>query len=135
MYGTQAYVLFTMDKVLTTITRQMQNFLTEDVSSQSVELFQKYLTERPDDTGNGNMAQIYDDHYEKTAQKLMVNQNCFKTYFIEGTRTMISVELIDTESTDEDEDDNSPPAIDLAAEFSNYLRNYVTVSQIVQVTA
>lgn len=67
MFGTKAFVIFTMDKFITTITRQMQNFVTDEANISSVDLFEKYCSfKREKNTED----YLLEEHYEAAAKKV-----------------------------------------------------------------
>lgn len=76
MFGTNAYIMFTMDKLIATITRQMQHFVTEEISIKAVNLFQKYFYHRS--LRNVQPAIAIDEQYEIAAEKvfLLKKINC-----------------------------------------------------------
>lgn len=106
MFGTDAYITFTMDKIITTLGRQLQALFTEELNIGSLDLYQKYRFEKPMSciVKTKNEAEI-EDAYEAAAQKLLANQNCFKTFFLHDRRK-VTVELIDTETIDEGNEEN-----------------------------
>lgn len=70
MFGTKAFVIFTMDKLITTITRQMQNFVTDEANISSVNLFEKYCSYKRDNNPNDYSVE---EHYEAAAEKVFKN--------------------------------------------------------------
>lgn len=68
MFGTNAYIMFTMDKLIATITRQMQNFVTDEASIKAVNLFQKYCYHRSFRGVDSNAS--IDDQYDNAAEKV-----------------------------------------------------------------
>ncbi|EFO25910.1 hypothetical protein LOAG_02581 [Loa loa] len=119
MFGTAAYLTFTMDKIIITIARQLQNMSCEDVNIASMDLYKKYRFEHPvslysRDKNDENI----DDAYERAAQEVLANQNCFKTFFLHDTRS-VTMELIDSNVTEEGEKGDSDQ------EWSRYVHHYV----------
>lgn len=76
MFGTSAYIMFTMDKLIATITRQLQNFVTDEVSIKAVNLFQKYCYHRS--LNDTNSKSLLDEQYDNAAEKVVF----FYYYFL-----------------------------------------------------
>jgi histone deacetylase complex regulatory component SIN3 len=76
MFGTRAYVLFTVDRLITAATRQLQNLVGDETSTGAIQLFNRY---RASSSSNLPSAAALDRReYADAAEKLLVNQNCFK---------------------------------------------------------
>nr|CTP81770.1 BMA-SIN-3 [Brugia malayi] len=119
MFGTAAYLTFTMDKIIMTIARQLQNMSCEDANVASMDLYKKYRFERPVSLySRDKNEENIDDAYERAAQEVLVNQNCFKTFFLHDTRS-VTMELIDSNVTEEGEKGDSDQ------EWSRYVHHYV----------
>uniref|UniRef100_A0A0N5AGI1 HDAC_interact domain-containing protein n=1 Tax=Syphacia muris TaxID=451379 RepID=A0A0N5AGI1_9BILA len=124
MFGTDAYITFTMDKIITTLGRQLQAMFTEELNIGTLDLYQKFRFKRPISyiVKTKNECDI-EELYEAAAQKLLVNQNCFKTFFLHDRRK-VTVELIDTETVDEGNEEN-----DLTdKKWSQYINYYLKTS-------
>ncbi|CAG9530857.1 unnamed protein product [Cercopithifilaria johnstoni] len=119
MFGTAAYLTFTMDKIIITIARQLQNMCCEDVNIASMDLYKKYRFEHPVSLySRDKNEENIDDAYERAAQEVLANQNCFKTFFLHDTRS-VTMELIDSDVTEEGEKGDSDQ------EWSRYVHHYV----------
>uniref|UniRef100_A0A915PT96 Histone deacetylase interacting domain-containing protein n=1 Tax=Setaria digitata TaxID=48799 RepID=A0A915PT96_9BILA len=119
MFGTAAYLTFTMDKIIITIARQLQNMSSEEANIASMDLYKKYRFENPVCLYNRDKnEENIDDAYERAAQEVLVNQNCFKTFFLHDTRS-VTMELIDSDVTEEGEKGDSDQ------EWSRYVHHYV----------
>uniref|UniRef100_A0A915ELY5 Sin3 C-terminal domain-containing protein n=1 Tax=Ditylenchus dipsaci TaxID=166011 RepID=A0A915ELY5_9BILA len=102
MFGTTAYLMFTMDKLITTLTRQMQNFVTDQASVSSVSLFYKYCAHRAASLDPKQAFQV-DEFYETAAEKVITNQNCFKMFFLHlSSPTLAWNEFLEKYIGDED---------------------------------
>uniref|UniRef100_A0A0R3RJ47 HDAC_interact domain-containing protein n=1 Tax=Elaeophora elaphi TaxID=1147741 RepID=A0A0R3RJ47_9BILA len=121
MFGTAAYLTFTMDKIIITIARQLQNMSCEDANIASMDLYKKYRFEHPVSLySRDKNEENIDDAYERAAQEVLANQNCFKTFFLHDTRS-VTMELIDSDVTEEGEKGDSDQ------EWSRYVHHYVEV--------
>ncbi|VDK65189.1 unnamed protein product [Onchocerca ochengi] len=119
MFGTAAYLTFTMDKIIITIARQLQNMSCEDANIASINLYKKYRFEHPVSLySRDKNEENIDDAYERAAQEVLANQNCFKTFFLHDSRS-VTMELIDSDVTEEGEKGDSDQ------EWSRYVHHYV----------
>ncbi|KAM3721596.1 Paired amphipathic helix protein Sin3a [Dirofilaria immitis] len=119
MFGTAAYLTFTMDKIIITIARQLQNMSCEDANIASMDLYKKYRFEHPISLySRDKNEENIDDAYERAAQEVLANQNCFKTFFLHDSRS-VTMELIDSDVTEEGEKGDSDQ------EWSRYVHHYV----------
>lgn len=69
MFDTRAYILFTMDKLVNTLVRQLQNFVGDSASLDCIELFQKYFEKRINGGETGDIAAQADQEYSGAAEK------------------------------------------------------------------
>lgn len=121
MFGTDAYLTFTIDKIIITIARQLQNMACEELNIASMELYKKYRFERPICLySTDRNEEIIEEAYERAAQEMLTNQNCFKTCIIHEPRS-VSMELIDSVITDDGEKGEGDQ------EWSRYVHHYVEV--------
>lgn len=108
MFGTSAYIMFTMDKLIATITRQLQSFVSDEASVSAVSLFHKYCAHRAQACAEQKQGLQVDESYEMAAEKVITNQNCFKLFFLYLAKPTVTIELIDTDTDlDESGEDNS----------------------------
>lgn len=86
MFGTDAYIMFTMDKLIATITRQLQHFVTDEASINSVNLFQKYCSHRARGSTSTSLPQppnyVLDEQYEAAAEKVFCRFLFFEIFKI-----------------------------------------------------
>ncbi|VDN44055.1 unnamed protein product [Gongylonema pulchrum] len=103
MFGINAYITFTMDKLIIVIARQLQHLISEETNVASMDLYKKFRSDRPlsVSVGEKNEDDI-EEAYEEAAQQLMANQNCFKTHFLHKNR-FVTMELIDSDITEEND--------------------------------
>lgn len=121
MFGTAAYLAFTMDKIIITIARQLQNMSCEDANIASMDLYKKYRFVQPVSLySRDKNEENIDEAYERAAQEVLANQNCFKTFFLHDTRS-VTMELIDSDVTEEGEKGDSDQ------EWSRYVHHYIEV--------
>uniref|UniRef100_A0A915BD67 Paired amphipathic helix protein Sin3b n=1 Tax=Parascaris univalens TaxID=6257 RepID=A0A915BD67_PARUN len=121
MFGTDAYITFTMDKIITTMGRQLQAMSSEEVNVGTMELYQKYRFEKPLNTysRSANEERI-EAAYQAAVEQLLANQNCFKTYFLHE-KNKVTVELIDSDTVEEGAE--KPSNSD--HKWSLYARHYI----------
>ncbi|VDK50503.1 unnamed protein product [Anisakis simplex] len=101
MFGTDAYITFTMDKIITTMGRQLQAMSSEEVNIATMELYQKYRFEKPLNMySKSNNEQRIEAAYQAAVEQLLANQNCFKTYFLHD-KNKVTMELIDADTVEE----------------------------------
>ena len=128
MFGIHAYIGFTMDKVVQNIVRQLQHIVSDDCY-QTTELF---IEESKSTDGVSTGGPVATQHlratqeinYQKKAEQLLTDENCFKLmiYKQEGK---ITVELLDTESTESDDGAEYGP---WSGYVERYARNEDTIS-------
>lgn len=70
MFDTKAYVLFTMDKLINALVRQLQNFVGDETSTKCIDLFNKYFEQRTNGNETGDDAARTDQEYCATAEKV-----------------------------------------------------------------
>merc|ERR1719242_1295216 len=99
MFGIHAYNSFTLDKVVSNAVRQLQHLVMDEACVDCHELFQ---TEKKNGATGGYCRTTNDRHiaellYQKRAEKLLADENCFKIFIYHQSGKM-SFELLDTES-------------------------------------
>lgn len=121
MFGTDAYITFTMDKIITTMGRQLQAMSAEELNAGTLELYHKYRFEKPANIfSKTNNEEVIEAAYETAAQQLLANQNCFKTFFLHENNK-VTLELIDSDVVEEG---NEKPQ-ETEHNWSRYLRLYL----------
>lgn len=96
MFDTRAYILFTMDKLVSTITNHLKSYMSDNINLKCIELFKNYFRKRLDGAEHGEWAQRVGSEYEALAEKLLINQNCYKMFFFNRENPVVTIELIDT---------------------------------------
>lgn len=102
MFGIHAYIGFTMDKVVQNICRQLQHLACDETCSSCTDLF---LDESKATSGlatggtieSQNARSQYESAYQKSAEKQLQDENCFKLMFFKS-EGKVTIELLDTES-------------------------------------
>lgn len=106
MFGIHAYIGFTMDKVVQNICRQLQHIVCDESCSQCTHLFIEELRNGGLSTGGSVESQAnrlnYENAYQKKAENLLLEENCYKIVFYKG-EGKVTIELLDT---DQDENEN-----------------------------
>ncbi|RXG54645.1 Paired amphipathic helix protein Sin3a [Armadillidium vulgare] len=107
MFGIQAYVAFTLDKVVNGAVRQLQHIVCDDMPSQCTSLF---ISEAKKGGSGGPIASAHrrlhhEQMYQKKVEKLLQDENCFKLFSYKR-ETRITVELIDTDMEESEEQNN-----------------------------
>lgn len=101
MFGIHAYIAFTLDKVVSYAVRQLQHCVTERTALGCTEL---YLKESKKGAAGGPCSTAHkrvhtEMSYQRTAEKVVQEENCFKIYIYKCDCKM-SIELLDTEPED-----------------------------------
>ncbi|XP_052399874.1 paired amphipathic helix protein Sin3a [Carassius gibelio] len=104
MFTIHAYIAFTMDKLIQNIVRQLQHIVSEEICVQVTEL---YLSESSHSaTGGSLLTQSSrapaEMSYQRKAEQLMSDENCFKLMFMKNRKVQLTVELLDTEEENSD---------------------------------
>ncbi|XP_011295648.1 uncharacterized protein LOC101889781 isoform X2 [Musca domestica] len=101
MFGIHAYISFTLDKVVSNAVRQLQNCVTERIALDCVELF--HHEQKKGAAGglcrNANKSFNAEMHYQRKAEEILHEENCFKIY-IYKIDCRVTIELLDTDSDD-----------------------------------
>uniref|UniRef100_A0A183BIV4 Sin3a_C domain-containing protein n=1 Tax=Globodera pallida TaxID=36090 RepID=A0A183BIV4_GLOPA len=124
MFDTRAYVLFTMDKLVNTLVRQLQNFVGDTTSGQCIDLFNSYFEQRVNGCEHGQDAAHVDQDYSVALEKVLLNQHCFKMYFFNRDHPVVTIELIDTDETDSESNDEEEESANVVAlqNWEEYLK-------------
>ncbi|XP_076323407.1 paired amphipathic helix protein Sin3a-like [Tachypleus tridentatus] len=103
MFGIDAYLAFTMDRVVQNAVRQLQHVVSDEICTQCMDL---YLQESKNEATGGTFYSMSMQHiaaenaYRKKAEQLFSEENCFKIvlYKNEGK---LSFELLDTDGSED----------------------------------
>ncbi|MFH4982225.1 hypothetical protein AB6A40_008934 [Gnathostoma spinigerum] len=110
-----------MDKIVSTMGRQLQAMTTEEVNIGTFELYQKFRFDKPlnmyEKTENESRIEAA---YETASEQLLANQNCFKTFFIHG-KNKVTVELIDSDTIEE----NSEHDNEALPKWNHYVQHFM----------
>uniref|UniRef100_A0A3Q3JTE5 Paired amphipathic helix protein Sin3a n=1 Tax=Monopterus albus TaxID=43700 RepID=A0A3Q3JTE5_MONAL len=121
MFTIHAYIAFTMDKLIQSIVRQLQHFVTDDGCAHVLDM---YLSESANKATGGTLSTqtsraTAEGAYQRKAEQLMTDENCFKLMFVKSRGSVsLAVELLDTEEENSDE-----PAE--ADRWSDYVGRYL----------
>ncbi|XP_028417065.1 paired amphipathic helix protein Sin3a-like [Dendronephthya gigantea] len=102
MFGVHAYIVFTIDKLVQNIVRQLQTIVVEETCVQVKELYQQEQTR--EGAGGNSATQVLRQEeemsYQKKAETLLNDECCYK-FIVHKDKTIItiSIELIETEDT------------------------------------
>uniref|UniRef100_A0A8C2C672 Paired amphipathic helix protein Sin3a n=1 Tax=Cyprinus carpio TaxID=7962 RepID=A0A8C2C672_CYPCA len=105
MFTIHAYIAFTMDKLIQSIVRQLQHIVSDEICVQVTDL---YLSEFANKATGGSLSTqasrgIAESSYQRKAEQLMSDENCFKLLFQKSKGTVqLAVELLDTEEENSD---------------------------------
>uniref|UniRef100_A0A3Q3EIS4 Paired amphipathic helix protein Sin3b n=1 Tax=Labrus bergylta TaxID=56723 RepID=A0A3Q3EIS4_9LABR len=106
MFTINAYIGFTIDKVIHNIIRQLQHLVSDEVCLQVVDL---YLAERKRGAAGGNLSSqcvraAWETSYQWKGERVMAEENCFKVMFLQNTgQVTMTIELLDTEEAQADD--------------------------------
>jgi len=140
MFGIHAFTAFTLDKVVSNAVRQLQHLVQEDSCQDCWDL---YLQEKKA-KGTGGPVSLAPDRYlneltyQKKAEKLLTDENCFKILMFRESGKM-TIELLDTDSTEsrgvsdnDDEADTPDTILDtfLGMSISREAKNHLTKKPI-----
>lgn len=119
MFGIHAYISFTLDKVVSNAVRQLQHLVIDEACVDCYELFQ---SEKKNGATGGYCGGAVDRQlaellYQKRAEKLLSDENCFKLFIVSSKKHFefeqvliflvflqyhqsgkMTIELLDTES-------------------------------------
>ncbi|GFY80110.1 paired amphipathic helix protein Sin3a [Trichonephila inaurata madagascariensis] len=116
LFGIHAYFSFTMDKLILSIVRQLQQVVADDICKQSTAFFNQH-TKKISTGGctSGVEASQIEHQYLRKVEKMMDNEQVFKVIFHKNLR-ILTIDLLEIEET-------SPDPIE-AEKWSNYLDTY-----------
>ncbi|XP_076011679.1 paired amphipathic helix protein Sin3a-like isoform X2 [Genypterus blacodes] len=106
MFTINAYIAFTMDKLIQSIVRQLQHLVSDDVCAGVTDL---YLAESANKSTGGTLSTqtsraSAEGLYQRKAEQLMSDENCFKVMFVKSQGAVsLALELMDTEEENSDE--------------------------------
>uniref|UniRef100_A0A8C2AC82 Paired amphipathic helix protein Sin3a n=2 Tax=Cyprinus carpio TaxID=7962 RepID=A0A8C2AC82_CYPCA len=124
MFTIHAYIAFTMDKLIQSIVRQLQHIVSDEICVQVTDL---YLSEFANKATGGSLSTqasrgIAESSYQRKAEQLMSDENCFKLLFQKSKGTVqLAVELLDTE------EENSDGPVD-TERWPDYVERYLNTS-------
>jgi len=99
MFGIHAFTAFTLDKVVANAVRQLQHLVTDDACQDCWDLHQS----EKKSSGTGGLVSGAEERYfqellyQKKAEKVLVDENCFKVIFYKNSG-QLTMELLDTEN-------------------------------------
>ncbi|GFW34881.1 paired amphipathic helix protein Sin3b [Trichonephila clavipes] len=116
LFGIHAYFSFTMDKLILSIVRQLQQVVADDICKQCTAFFNQH-TKKLSTGGctSGVEASQIEHQYLRKVEKMMDAEQVFKVIFYKNLR-ILTIELLEIEET-------SPDPIK-AEKWSNYLDTY-----------
>jgi len=120
-FGVNAYVAFTMDKLIQNIVRQLHNLVTDDATMKLIDIYKEESLNQA--TGgqsvNATLRVAQEMAYQKKVETLLVEENCFKIYFSkECGGCKMSMELLPTE------DDQSEDHMEIER-WAEYIDRYI----------
>ncbi|XP_064596113.1 paired amphipathic helix protein Sin3b-like isoform X2 [Liolophura sinensis] len=127
MFGIQAYIAFTMDKLVQNLVRQLQHTVVEDNCMKVTELF---VEEKRNGASGGRVATAHqraakEANYQRQAEQLLTDENCFKLVLYKN-ECKLTLELLDT---DHDQSDD-PVEVEKWSEYvEKYVANDDTISE------
>ncbi|KAL4216441.1 Paired amphipathic helix protein Sin3a [Mactra antiquata] len=98
MYGIYAYIAFTMDKLVQNIVRQLQHIVSDESCTRATEFFheEKKNLATGGRIGTFHQRQMAENSYQKRAEQLLAEENCFKIMVLKK-ECKLTVELLDTD--------------------------------------
>ncbi|CAL1297521.1 unnamed protein product [Larinioides sclopetarius] len=119
LFGIHAYVSFTMDKLILTIVRQLQQVIGDDICKQCAALFNHH-TKAVATSGHSSPLEASRQEYEylRRVDKMMEDERCFKIVWHKKDK-VLTIQLLELEM-----DENYPDPIE-AEKWSNYLDAYI----------
>ncbi|XP_058806955.1 paired amphipathic helix protein Sin3a isoform X2 [Phymastichus coffea] len=132
MFGIHAYISFTLDKVVSYAVRQLQHLVSDTVCQQCMDLYQKEQRQPKESTGTGGLCSTAylrvpaEVAYQRKAEKLMAEENCFKVYIYKKSQNM-TIELLDTENEENAESngrDRDRESVTNTEKWSSYVERF-----------
>ncbi|VDO94917.1 unnamed protein product [Soboliphyme baturini] len=97
MFTIHAYIAFTFDKMVQIMVKQLHAMVTDPVCIDALELHNKWMWEaRSKDYFIAGVRSRLEEAYQREAEKIMANLNCFKIYFWYQSRK-VTFEMLDTD--------------------------------------
>ncbi|XP_055952597.1 paired amphipathic helix protein Sin3b-like isoform X1 [Argiope bruennichi] len=119
LFGIHAYVSFTMDKLILTIVRQLQQVIGDDICKQCAALFSQHTKTVASSGYSSPMEASRVEHeYLRKVDKMMEDERCFKIVWHKKDK-VLTIQLLELEI-----DENYPDPIE-AEKWSNYLDAYI----------
>ncbi|CAF0772019.1 unnamed protein product [Brachionus calyciflorus] len=133
MFGTHAYIAFTLDKVVHNCVRQLQ-FLVQDETSITVKQIYKDEQKNSHTTSGSKVSHMsYSNvmtnelNYQKKIENLLNEQNVYKILTYKNS-CRLTVELLDPQRGDDEEDDMNDE-VDIP-KWSEYIEKYCSGKEI-----
>lgn len=107
LFGIHAYIAFTLDKIVSNAVRQLQHLVSDETC---LECYETFLKESKKGATGGmcetaHQRSLAEQSYQKKSEVAMTDENCFKIIIFKKD-CKLSVELLDTESSDNEGEDN-----------------------------
>ncbi|XP_064388294.1 paired amphipathic helix protein Sin3a-like isoform X2 [Halichondria panicea] len=96
MFGVNAYVVFTIDRLVQNIVRQLHAIISEESCYKMMELYTSFVENIPPSFVRGESRLGAESAYQRKAESLMGDDNCCRVVFKDYTLTF---ELLDTDET------------------------------------
>uniref|UniRef100_A0A915INU6 Histone deacetylase interacting domain-containing protein n=1 Tax=Romanomermis culicivorax TaxID=13658 RepID=A0A915INU6_ROMCU len=106
MFVIHAYHTFTMDKIVQMMVKQLHVIITDETCQNLADLYEKW----GEKGGAGNHPSCtlnckkFEEKYQQEAEKMVIDENCFKAFFMHDSRKLI-VELIKSENDEDQEEE------------------------------
>lgn len=107
LFGIHAYIAFTLDKIVSNAVRQLQHLVSDETC---IECYETFLKESKKGATGGLCETAYqralaEQSYQKKSEVAMTDENCFKIIIFKKD-CKLTIELLDTESSDNEAEDN-----------------------------
>ena len=124
MFGIHAYISFTLDKVVINSVRQLQHLVTDEAAVECHDLF---TAEAKNGATGGTCGTAHERLipelvYQKRAEKLLDDENCFKIVIYHQSRKL-TIELLDTDSDGQNSDEEAAEA--KSKGFHSYVDRFI----------
>lgn len=149
MFGIHAYLAFTLDKVIANAVRQLGHLVTDETCLQCTDIFlaehglikgssSKSSSSLPtapaaateDGSNDGDSKPVIvpgETSYQRRMEQLLADENLFRVIFWHSTgdETMVSIEMLDTETHSSGSERGDPPLQEVR-NWSGYVEDYAS---------
>lgn len=110
LFPIDGYLVYTIDKLVAMVGRQLHFLATGAEGIETMKLYQRYRYERPLSVFNETSRKTtVEEEYARSAETYFNCENCFKVFIIYDKNPVVTIELVDTETGEDNGGENVHP--------------------------